>query len=79
MVDLRNAKPGDKLLTVHGNILTYVGPEPLGSYYDHRVKYPALFSPGFHAESYGTRTHDGFVYRKNRREDDEDIIAILDL
>lgn len=69
MVDLRTCKRGDKLLTAHGNIMTYIGPTPGGNYYDHFVQY----SDG----SFGTRIHDGHVYRHNRLDTDEDIVAIL--
>jgi hypothetical protein len=69
-VDLRTCKPGDKLLTVHGNILTYVGPnEHGGDLYPHLIRYP---HGGF-----GSRTDDGHVYINDRRTEDEDIIEIL--
>jgi hypothetical protein len=69
MVDLRNCKPGDKLLTVHGTILEYVGPLPEEHFYDHEVKYPD--------GSAGTRTHNGQVFRNKRMFEDEDIAEIL--
>ena len=73
-VDLRNCKPGDKLLSKHGLMLTYVGALPEDDYMDHEVQYPNI-SP--YRGSKGTRTHDGFVMRKARREHDEDIVEIL--
>ena len=66
-VDLRDCKPGDILVTRSGKTVEYVGPSD--GYYDHEIKYKK--------NSYGTRTHDGYVFRKNRRDDDEDIIKVL--
>jgi len=66
-VDLRDCKPGDILVTRSGKTAEYVGPSE--GYYDHEIK--------FGKNSYGTRTHDGYVFRKNRRDDDEDIIKVL--
>jgi hypothetical protein len=69
-VDLRDCKPGDILITRSGKTVEYVGPTEKGNYYDHIVKYND-------GHSYGSRTHDGYVFRKNRRDDDEDIIHVL--
>ena len=69
MVDLRNCKKGDKLVSKHGLILTYVKPLSESDYMDHEVKYPN--------GSYGSRTHDGFVFRINRLPKDHDIIEII--
>lgn len=71
VIDLRECKRGDKLRSVHGEILTYIGPLPEDDYYDHRVQY----SNG----SYGSRIHDGHVYRnpKSRMECDHDIVEII--
>ena len=66
-VDLRDCKPGDILITRNGRTAEYVGPSD--GYYDHEIK--------FEKNSYGTRTHDGYVFRKNRRDNDEDIIQVL--
>ena len=68
-VDLRTCKKGDKLLSKHGLILEYVKALPKDDYYDHLV----MYSDG----SFGTRIHDGHVYRKNRMSVDHDIIKIL--
>ena len=69
-VDLRNCKEGDKLLSRHGLVLTYLRPTEEGHYYDHWVQYPD--------GSLGTRIHDGHVFRKNRLpEYDHDIVQIL--
>jgi len=72
MIDLNNCKPGDKLLSVHGMVLTYIRKLPEGSYYDHEVEYPN--------GSRGTRINDGHVYRNvdKRLPIDHDIIQILD-
>ena len=71
MIDLRNCVPGQKLRSVHGMIFEYVGPTPAGHAYDHVVKYPD--------GSYGTRIHDGHVYRDAhcRLPLDHDIVEIL--
>lgn len=71
-VDLRTCKKGDILISKHGLRLTYIEPLPEGHYYDHRVAYPKDSHLGE-----GTRTHDGFVFRKARREEDHDIVEII--
>lgn len=68
-VDLRTCKPGDRLLSRHGMILTYVKPLPHDAYMEHEVRYPD--------GSKGTRTNDGFVFRTKRLLEDHDIIRIL--
>jgi hypothetical protein len=67
-VDLRNCKPGDKLLTKHGMVLTYVGVQNCGPF-PHEIEYPN----GGH----GSRTDEGFTFRNMRRETDQDVIAVL--
>jgi hypothetical protein len=74
-VDLRTCKKGDILISKHGLRLTYLHPEPEGSYYDHRVAYPENFEGITRGE--GTRTHDGFVFRNTRRTEDHDIVEII--
>lgn len=69
-VDLRTCKPGDILISSLGKVLEYVGPTEEDHYYDHYVKYPE-------EKTLGTRTHDGFVFRKNRHPGDHNIIAII--
>lgn len=50
MVDLRTCKRGDKLLTAHGNIMTYISPTP-----PRCKEYPAI---GFDLNvSYGDLVH----------------------
>jgi hypothetical protein len=68
-VDLRTCEPGDLLVSRHGEYLTYVEPLRDENYMDHSV----MYSNG----AYGSRTHDGYVYRKKRKESDLDILAIL--
>lgn len=72
MIDLRKCKPGDKLRSKHGEILTYIGPLPEDDYYDHEV----LYANG----AKGTRIHDGHVYRNppRRLPEDHDIVEILE-
>jgi len=75
-VDLRDCKPGDILVTRSGKTVEYVGPTEKGHYYDHIVKYneQGTYGPSI---AHGSRTHDGYVFRNNRRDDDEDIIHVL--
>lgn len=70
-VDLRQCKPGDKLLTKQGTIMEYVGPNKtyFRKEYPHRVKYPN--------GAFGSRTDDGITFRFDRRPEDEDIVEIL--
>ena len=72
-VNLNECVSGQKLLTKHGTILTYIERLPEDHYYDHKIQYPG--------GGYGTRTNDGFVYRTpvSRLPTDEDIIEILPL
>ena len=74
MVDLRDCKPGDKLLSKHGLMLTYVRALPEENYMDHEVRYPNI-SPYFGGT--GTRTHDGFVMRRKRLPEDHDVVEII--
>ena len=71
-VDLRECRPGQKLLTKHGTILTYVGIRFPDSPFPHEILYPE--------GSNGSRTHDGYVFRNpaKRLYEDEDIVEILD-
>ncbi len=70
MINLNDCKPGDKLKSKHGLILTYVGrkgPHP----FPHEVEYPD--------GGYGSRTNEGFVWSnpKCRNDYDHDIVEIL--
>ena len=69
MIDLNLCKEGDKLKTIHGTILTYICKLPPGSYYEHKIQYPD--------GSFGTRTDEGFTYKKNRLLEDEDVCEII--
>jgi hypothetical protein len=70
MIDLRNAKPGDILLSKHGQFLIYVTPLT-NDFYDHEVQYLN--------GSRGSRTHSGHVYknRSRRLPGDHDIKFII--
>ncbi len=74
MVDLRNCKPGDKLISKHGLVLEYVRPLPEDGYMDHEVRYP---DEAPYKGSIGTRTHEGYVMRRKRLEEDHDIVRIV--
>lgn len=75
MVDLRDCQKGDLLISKHGMVITYVEPLPEDDYYDHKIMYPQEFG------QFGTRIHDGHVYRnpRSRVDQDHDIIAIVQL
>lgn len=69
-INLNDARPGQKLRSKHGAILTYI--ERLNDcHYPHYVEYPS--------GGRGTRTDDGKVYREERYslETDHDIVEIL--
>lgn len=72
-IDLRKCSEGDILLTRHGLRLRYVKALPKSHYYDHEVEYEEEHRGN------GTRTHDGFVFRNNRKPEDEDIVEIIHL
>lgn len=79
-IDLRNCKKGDILISSHGTKLEYVSPTPWEylAYLDHVVKYiEDKDGNKFDDNSYGTRTHDGFVFAKSRMPSDEDIVEII--
>jgi len=67
-IDLRNAKPGDKLITKHNDTMVYLGYCP-GSRYPHAV----LYSNG----SEGNRLDNGHVFETNRQWSDQDIVEIV--
>lgn len=80
-IDLSTCKPGDILISSQGAKLEYVAPTPYEfyTYLDHVVKYieDANGKP-FPGQPLGTRTNDGFVFRKNRDPKfDHDIIKII--
>lgn len=72
-VDLRECEPGDILISALGAKLRYVKALPEDNYYDHEVEYVDPYRGG-----HGSRTHDGYVFRKNRiPETDHDIVEII--
>ena len=73
MVDLSVCRPGDILISSLGATLKYV--EKLGpnEYMDHKVKYLNIMEL---KNSYGSRDRWGFVYKKNRKESDHNIVEI---
>ena len=71
-IDLRECEEGDVLISSLGEILYYIRPTNEGEYLNHVVAYS---SPGL---GYGTSTHDGYTFAKNRKpETDHDIIKIV--
>jgi hypothetical protein len=80
-VDLRNCKKGDILISSQGAILEYVSPTPWKhyNYLEHVVRYVKdKNGKRFRKNTYGTRTHCGFVYANNRMADvDHDIVEII--
>jgi hypothetical protein len=81
MIDLSKCKKGDILISRNGAILEYMRTtkdDSAENYYDHRVKYLIVDGEINHGNlGEGTRTNDGFVFRKNRQPEDNDIIAII--
>lgn len=77
-IDLRTCKKGDILISSQGAILEYVSPTPHGNhtYLDHVVKYIEVDGVKV-GGSYGSRTHDGFVFKFHRQSTDHDIIRII--
>jgi len=74
MVDLRTCDKGDILISRHGKMLRYLRPTYCGEYLDHIVQY--IDKEGY--KGLGSRTHDGYVFLKNRKpETDHDIINII--
>lgn len=68
MVNLNECKAGDKLVSKHGTILTYL--KKSGHLiYPHVVEYPNGGT--------GNRTNDGQTFRNSKMEGDEDIVYIL--
>ena len=73
MINLNDCEPGDKLISKHGEVLTYIekSEDPRDARFPHIVKY----SDG----SRGSRTDDGFVYSRpeSRLDADHDITEIV--
>lgn len=76
-IDLRTCKPGQKLRSRPGAILTYVGPNPYEApgRYPHLVKYPESFG----IDAHGTRSNGGRVSTVKPLPGDYDIVEILPL
>lgn len=68
MFDMKKCRPGDRLITVHGLLLEYVKHRP-NDIFPHLVEY----TDG--SKGQGTRTDEGFVFRKKRLPEDEDIVC----
>lgn len=75
-IDLSTCQPGQKLVSKHGEILTFVGPN---KYDGVRYWYPYMIQ--YQNGSFGCRTQDGFVscFPDKRLETDHDIVQILPL
>jgi hypothetical protein len=69
-IDLRTCVAGQKLISCHGIVLTYLRRQDCPTF-GHRVQYPN--------GSTGTRTHDGQCFIKNKLPADHDIVAIVPL
>lgn len=79
-IDLRKCKHGDTLISSLGAKLEYMYPTPWNgmTYLDHVVRYVVdVDGKSFGEKCYGTRTHDGFTYQKNRQPTDHDIVKII--
>lgn len=80
-IDLSTCDRGDILISTHGAVLKYIGPTPIKhfNYLDHVVKYYKRSDGSYYPpKCYGTRTNDGFVFKKNRLpEEDHDIQKII--
>ena len=73
-VDLRTCKKGDILISSHNKRLKYIRPTSEHEYLDHVVEYEDSNL------GQGTRTHDGYVFKLNRKpEIDEDIVKIINI
>lgn len=80
VIDLRECSRGDLLISRHGAILVYMEPTKETDYMDHIVEYIHVpYGARLHPQTMGsgTRTHDGYVFRKNRLEEDHDVVKIV--
>jgi len=77
-IDLRNCETGDLLFSSLGARLVYIRPTNDDEYLDHLVKYINIPNVKCGYNCFGTRTHDGFTFAKNRKpETDHDIIEVI--
>ena len=80
MIDLRDCERGDILISKHGAILVYMGLTKPTDYLDHWVEYiwtPPRASENPQTLGSGSRTHDGYVFKKNRLPEDHDIVSVV--
>jgi hypothetical protein len=81
LIDLSKCEKGDILISSHGAVLEYVSRTPWGhyTYLDHVVRYiKDVNGNPYTDDNYGTRTNDGFVFKKVRiPETDHDIVQII--
>lgn len=80
-IDLSKCKKGDILISSQGAMLEYIAPTPWQhiTYLDHVVRYiEDKDGKSFGKDCYGSRTNDGFVFKKSRMPDvDHDIVEII--
>lgn len=67
MFDMNQCEPGDKLVSCHGMIFTYVGIDERLVPFRHLVKYPDGAD--------GSRVDDGSVFLKKKLPTDHDIVG----
>lgn len=77
-IDLRTCEKGDILISSLGATLKYIRPTKDHEYLDHYVQYIRYADGTKPKKCFGTRTHDGFVFKKKRiPETDHDIVKII--
>lgn len=69
--DMNQCKRGDKLVSVHGEVLEYVGIDNERHPYRHEIKYQN--------GSGGSRTDNGWVFLNSPLEGDHDVKGFLDM
>lgn len=81
-VDLRTCKKGDILYTATSIVLEYISPTPIQgiSNLDHVVRYVVdERGESMGKDNYGSRTHDGYVFKNNHNPEDHDVVKIFHL
>jgi hypothetical protein len=77
-IDLRECVEGDILISVHGHKLKYIRPTINSEYLDHLVQYlEDDKGVPYNENNFGTRTHDGYVFKFKRLDTDHDIVQII--
>jgi hypothetical protein len=72
VINLRLCKEKDILISKHGKKFEYLEPTP-NHYFDHNIRsLDGEFKGQIHS-----RTHEGYVFRKNRKPEDHDIVQVL--